>query len=239
MKIEVLYPEVANLYGELGNIRYLKQSMPEAEIVETALNERPQFLDEKNGVDFVYMGTMTESAQELVRDTMEGYRAELEAAIERGQHILVTGNALEIFGDHVHDIENGDTKFMGMFPFHTTRDLMHRYNSLYIGDYEGIKVVGYKSQFTQSYADGELLPLFQTIRGCGLNPDIMEEGFRYKNFMATYIIGPLFVLNPLLMVRLMEEAGAEDVHPAFEKAAMDAYKKRCAEYSEPNRGFIY
>ena len=32
MKVEVLYPEVANLYGELGNIRYIQLSVPGAEI---------------------------------------------------------------------------------------------------------------------------------------------------------------------------------------------------------------
>ncbi len=239
MKAEVLYPEVANLYGELGNIRYLKMSVPDIEIIETALNERPRFLDEENQIDLVYMGTMTESAQIVVRDTMNEYLPELKAAIERGQRMLFTGNATELLGTKVHDKENGDTEFLNLFPFHTERDLMHRYNSLYIGKYEDISIVGYKSQFTQSYPDGELQPLFQTVRGCGLNPDIMEEGIHYNNLMATYIIGPLFVLNPKFMVRLLEEAGLKDVHPAFEKAAMEAYEERLAEYSEPDRGFIY
>lgn len=239
MKVEVLYPEVANLYGELGNIRYLQLSVPDAEITETSLNERPKFLDAENGIDLVYMGTMTESAQIVVRDTMQGYLEDLKTAIERGQRILVTGNALEIFGSCVHDVENGDTEFLNLFPFHTERDLMHRYNSLYIGKYDDLSIVGYKSQFTQSYPDGKLEPLFQTVRGCGLNPDIMEEGIRYKNFMATYIIGPLFVLNPKFMVRVLEEAGMKDVHPAYEKAALEAYEERLAEYSEPDRGFIY
>lgn len=28
MKIEVLFPEICNLYGELGNIKFLKKSYP-------------------------------------------------------------------------------------------------------------------------------------------------------------------------------------------------------------------
>ncbi len=239
MKIEVLYPEVANLYGELGNIKYLQLSVPDAEIIETALNERPRFLDEDSHIDLVYMGTMTESAQIVVRDVMKEFLPELKQAIERGQRMLITGNALEIFGTRVHDVETGDTEFLDILPFHTERDLMHRYNSLYIGKYEDISIVGYKSQFTHSYADGKFEPLFQTVRGCGLNPDVMEEGIHYKNFMATYIIGPIFVLNPKFMVRVLEEAGGKDIHPAYEKAAMEAYEERLAEYSEPDRGFIY
>ena len=51
MKIEVLYPEICNLYGDLGNIRYLQKSCPELEVVETDLKSRPAFLD--GGVDLV------------------------------------------------------------------------------------------------------------------------------------------------------------------------------------------
>ena len=36
MKIEVLYPEIANLYGDLENIDYLKKSYPEIEIKRRA-----------------------------------------------------------------------------------------------------------------------------------------------------------------------------------------------------------
>ena len=66
MKIEVLYPEVANLYGDLENLTYLKKSCPEIEIVETHLTDEPLFVSEKP--DLVYMGTMTESAQLLVSE---------------------------------------------------------------------------------------------------------------------------------------------------------------------------
>ena len=65
MKIEVLFPEICNLYGELGNIRYLKKSCPDIEVVETAINDRPLLVSEVP--DLIYMGTMTESALELIR----------------------------------------------------------------------------------------------------------------------------------------------------------------------------
>lgn len=39
MKIEVLYPEICNLYGDLFNVKYLSECLPEAEIVYTGLKE--------------------------------------------------------------------------------------------------------------------------------------------------------------------------------------------------------
>ena len=64
MKIEVLYPEIANLYGDLENVTYLQKSNPEIEVVETHLTDVPLFVREKPAL--VYMGTMTERAQLLV-----------------------------------------------------------------------------------------------------------------------------------------------------------------------------
>ena len=34
MKIEVLFPEICNLCGDLMNVRYLQQSCPEIEVID-------------------------------------------------------------------------------------------------------------------------------------------------------------------------------------------------------------
>ena len=68
MKIEVLYPEICNLYGDLANIRYLKLCLPQAQIIKTSLQSRPAFLDED--VDLVYMGTTTENGQVLALEQL-------------------------------------------------------------------------------------------------------------------------------------------------------------------------
>ena len=74
MKIEVLFPEICNLYGELENIGYLRKSMPDIEVTETAVTEEPFFASEKP--DLIYMGTMTESAQLLVIEKLLKYKTE-------------------------------------------------------------------------------------------------------------------------------------------------------------------
>ena len=37
MKVEILFPEVGNLCGDLMNIRYLRQCCPELEVLEKEL----------------------------------------------------------------------------------------------------------------------------------------------------------------------------------------------------------
>ena len=79
MKIEVLYPEICNLYGDLGNIRYLQKSRPELEVVETDLKSRPAFLD--GGVDLVYVGSATERGLQLLVEALTPYLDEIEWVI--------------------------------------------------------------------------------------------------------------------------------------------------------------
>ena len=66
-----------------------------------------------------------------------------------------------------------------------------------------------------------------------------EEGIRVNNFMATYVIGPILVLNPPFAKYLLEKCGADSSDLAFEEAAMEAYDARVREYSDPSTGFYY
>ena len=238
MTIEVLYPEVCNLYGDLANVEYLARSAG-AETVNTSLKETPGFIN--GNVDLVYMGGTTERGQELVRDAFAPYLDALRERTESGGVTLLSGNSLEIFGQFIEDDEGRKIPMLGYFPIRSGRRLLNRYNSLYLGRLEDMTVVAFKSQFGHSYPlGGEApAPLFETVRGAGLNPGMTGEGIRMGNLMATYLIGPLTVLNPPFARYLLKLLGVEDPTLAFEKEAVEAYEARVAEFSDPKRGFTY
>ena len=63
IKIEALYTEACNLYGDRFNVTYLEKSLQgQAEFIYTSLNETPRFVTED--VDMIYMGAMPEKEQE-------------------------------------------------------------------------------------------------------------------------------------------------------------------------------
>ena len=95
MKVEVLYPEVCNLYGDLMNIEYLKRSAGDIEIIDTSLKSVPYFAGHDD-VSLIYMGTMTERSQELVLKALSPYKERIVSLIDAGQLFLITGNALEL-----------------------------------------------------------------------------------------------------------------------------------------------
>ena len=235
MKIEVLYPELCNLYGDLMNVEYLARSAG-AEVVRTSLKETPRFAGED--IALVYMGGTTERGQELARDAFAPHLEALQKRTEAGDLTLITGNALEIFGEYIEDEDGTRTPMLGLFQTHADRHYMNRYNSLYLGKFGDINIVGFKSQFGHSYGDNGT-GIFETVRGAGLNPDVKPEGFRVNNLMATYRLGPLVVLNPPFAKELLKLMGVQEPTLAHEDAAMDVYNTRLKEFSEPERGFIY
>ena len=236
MKIEVLYPELCNLYGDLMNAEYLSRSCG-AEIVNTSLNDVPAFTKD-NDIALVYMGTTTERGQCLVRDRLAPHMDALARRTENGGVTLITGNALEIFGEYIENEDGSREPMLGMFPIHSDRHMMNRYNSLYWGRLGEMDIVGFKSQFGHSYGENSG-GLFETVRGAGLNPDVKAEGLRRGNFMATYVIGPLVILNPPFARYLLKLMGVAEPKLEFEEAAVEVYETRRREFAQPDRGYIY
>ena len=72
LKIEILFPEFCNLYGDISNMKYLKKCLPNATFIETAFDEEQTFTKEK--VNFIYLGPMTENMQEKVIKKLKPYK---------------------------------------------------------------------------------------------------------------------------------------------------------------------
>lgn len=230
--IEMLFPEVANLYGDLFNAKYLQKCLEasgcEVTLIEDELSKEPAFVKEKP--DFIYMGPMTEHAEEIVIQKLQPYTERLKSLIKENVCFLMTGNAIEIFEERI-DCEDGESiRGLNLYPLHAARKMFDRYNSLFLGTMDHMKIVGFKSQFSQSYGENEGVELFQAERGDGIHPGSILEGIHDHNFMATYLLGPILVLNPDFTLYLMRLLGVEEAKLCFEKEARNAYELRLAEF---------
>lgn len=234
MTIEVLYPELCNLYGDSANVRYLKACVPEAEIVYTDNRSQPRFVTEK--VDLLYLGSMSEPSQVLAVRRLLPYVERLEEIIHQGTVVLCTGNATELLGLYIEDPDGHSEDMLGLYKFYAKRDMDHRHNSMFLGDFGQIPIVGAKSQFSFLY--GEFPGDFIRVKGgYGNNPEDGNEGFRDRNLFATYLLGPFLVLNPLFTKHLLGLLGV-DRPLAFEKEVMEAYAFRKEHLEEPGVKFL-
>jgi len=201
-KVEVLYKEYANLYGDTGNIRYLEQIVKNIKIVYTNLNETPKFLTEK--INLVYLGPMTEGQQEEVVKILLPKKKQIKKQIEDNTAILTTGNSIEIFGKYIEKLDKKKIKCLEIFDVFSKRVERLRHNDLVMGTTkDNIKIVGFKNQMSHLYG-GDQNHFLNLSFGCGRNKEELKEGIRYKNFIGTYVIGPILPLNPEFAISLVE-----------------------------------
>lgn len=230
LKIEVLFPEFCNLYGDISNIKYLKKCLPNAKFYETAFDEELIFIKEK--VNFIYLGPMTEKMQEKVINKLKPYKERIKELIDENVVFLVTGNAIEIFGKYIENEDGTKIEALDIFDIYAKRDMLHRHNSIFIGNWEDIKVVGFKSQFTFAYGNNENDYFAKVEKGIGLNKESKLEGIQKNNFIGTYLLGPILILNPMFTKKIIEKMGIEDVKVAFEEDTIAAYNQRLNEFEK-------
>lgn len=230
MTIEFLFPEVCSLFGDTGNIEFIKRTFHDEKIIETRLNDEPFFVS--NYVDFVYIGSMTESTQEQVINRLFPHKERLLRLIDSGTHFLATGNSVDIFGEFIVDDEK-KIPALGLFPFISKRFMMNRYSGLVSGKFDGIEIVGFRAQFAMHYTgepDNYGGFFIETDVGFGINQESKHEGFRKNNFIATTILGPLLVLNPLFSKRLFAEIAGKEIALPYEDKLIAAYERRLDDY---------
>lgn len=226
MKIEILFPEFCNLFGDMYNMKYLKMCLPDAEFIETALDEKPKFVDED--VNLIYLGPMTEKTQEKVISKLKVYKPRIEELIEKNVVFLFTGNAIEVLGKYIENEDGSKIEGIGIFDVYAKRNMMSRHNSYMVGKYEDIEVVGFKSQFTMMYGDNSSNCFLEVEKGIGINKESKYEGIKKNNFIGTYLIGPILILNPLFTKKVMEMLGVEK-EPALYNDTLEAYNVRLKE----------
>ena len=187
MKIEILFPEFCNLYGDISNIKYLKKCLSNQKVkyIETSFDMEPSFVTQD--INFIYLGPMTENRQEKVIKKLMPYKKRIEELIEKNIVFLFTGNALEILGKYIENEDGIKIKALGIFDVYAKRNMMHRHNSLFIGEYNNIKIVGFKSQFTMMYGNNTDNYFLKVEKGIGINKESKLEGINKNNlFNRTY-----------------------------------------------------
>lgn len=195
IKIAHLYYDLMNLYGENGNVRALKRFIErqdiKCDIHFLTIGDDIDF----NNYDIFYMGMGTEKSEMLVLEDIKKYSEDIKYAIDKGKYFLITGNSMELFGTHIVNNQKETIKALNIFPYYTVHENIRIVGSAVfktrlIKD----KVIGFQNRAGVIYGIDK--PLFKVIDGTGALPNVSKEGYLYKNFYATYLLGPLYIRNP-------------------------------------------
>lgn len=202
IRIAYLYYDLLNLYGENGNIKILKSQLESIDV-----NVVVNFLtidDELNfaNYDFVYIGAGTENNQKIALKHLLKYKDDIKSYIKEGKFFLATGNSIEFFGQYILGADN-KIETLDIFPYYTVISKKRKFaDALFKSNSE--LYIGFQNQY--GILKDNNYPWFTVIKGIN-NDNSNNEGVLYKNFYATYLIGPIFVRNPhflkLIIKRLL------------------------------------
>lgn len=199
-----LYPDLLNVYGDVGNILILKYRAEKrgikVNIHNISLNDD---FDHEN-TDILFFGGGQDFEQSIVstdlktkkRDALKEYieNEKVAIAICGGYQLLgnyyMTPNGEKIEGLGILDIytESGSNRFIG-----NTVIYNEDFNETY---------VGFENHSGRTFINN-LKPLGKCINGFGNNGEDNYEGCIYKNTFCTYFHGSLLSKNPELADRLL------------------------------------
>lgn len=202
-----LYPDLLNVYGDVGNILILKDRAQKRDINVNIINISINDEFNPEEMDIVFFGGGQDYEQSIVsRDLMESKKENLSKYIELGKvliaicggyqllgkyYIAPNGEKLEGLGILNIYTEGGQKRFIGNTIIHN-----ESFNETY---------VGFENHSGRTYIN-DLNPLGKCIHGYGNNGEDGFEGCIYKNTYCTYFHGSLLSKNPELADRFLETA---------------------------------
>lgn len=202
-----LYPDLLNVYGDVGNIKILEHR---AKARGITVNIKNISLDDEfnaDEMDIVFFGGGQDYEQSIVStDLKDNKREELKKYIENGKVLIAICGGYQLLGKY-YMAANGE-KINGL-------DILNIYTDSgeerFIGDTVILNeetnetYVGFENHSGRTHIN-DLKPLGKCIVGFGNNGQDGYEGCIYKNTYCTYFHGCLLAKNPELADRLLKTA---------------------------------
>lgn len=202
-----LYPDLLNVYGDVGNILILKHRAEargiKVNIINISLNDK---FDAEN-TDILFFGGGQDFEQSIVSDDLKTIKKpSLQEYIENEKVVIAICGGYQLLGKYymapngekieglgILDIytEGGENRFIG-----NTVIYNEEFNETY---------VGFENHSGRTYING-LKPLGKCLHGYGNNGEDGYEGCIYKNAYCSYFHGSLLSKNPELADRFLDIA---------------------------------
>lgn len=226
IKIAHLYYDIMNLYGENGNIRFLKKKFE-----DQGINAEVYFLSMEDEIDFskydfYYIGSGTDNNKKIVLDNLKKYRNNIKDAIYSNKYFLITGNAIDMFGKTINTVDSKEIEALDIFNYITTEEEFRIIDDQYFQcNLIDEKIIGFQNRASvmSKYSNN----LFTVIKGVGSAPNIDTEGILYNNFYGTYLVGPLLVRNPFftdyIVEKMCKERNFKYIKPNCDDYSYKAY----------------
>lgn len=219
-----LYPDLLDLYGDWGNLLLLRNRLEgmgiSVEIIQNSLDDIPDF----SAADLIYIGPGKDHYLQLAAGHLITYKKQIRDAVENHRVFLVTGNARLLFGKQFYTCDNRLIHGLNLFSYTGALQQQVSAGDIYAKTAHFLpqKSYGFLNR-TAFLTDNSGPYLFEILEGDCLGEPVFE-GTHYKNFYATWLLGPVLVKNPHLARELLLLLAGKDFIPyddSLERLALD------------------
>lgn len=193
LKILYLYPDILDLYGDIGNIKILKYRLEQrgikAIIDNYSINdEKPDF----ESYDIIFAGGGADNEQQILSEDLIKYKEEIKLAKEKGVFLLLICGAYQLFGKYYKGVEGNIIPGLEIFNYYTKanqnrsqRCIGNIVIDVSLNNNIKTKVIGFENHGGQTY---EINNSFgKVLYGNGNKFGDECEGYMEKNVIATYL----------------------------------------------------
>ena len=230
-----LYPDLLNLYGDLGNISALEKRLIwrgfDVTIKKCTIQE-PKI--DISSADIIYLGGGSDREQEIVCQELLKYKAEILDYVENDGVLIATCGGYNMLCKY-YEANNSRVEGLGILDIETKTNEKRLIGDIML-EFDGIEtpVIGFENH-AGIIEIGDYKPFGKVVSGFGNNLVDDTEGIIYKNLFATNLHGPLFPKNPklcdyILSIALKKKYSDFDalsyLDDALENQANEYMKKR-------------
>ncbi len=229
-----LYYDLLNLYGENANTRCIEHMLKlndiKVNVEYKSLNEKIDF----KKYDLVYISQGSEDNLLVALNDIKKYKKELKEYIENENYLLLTGNAMDLFGKSINTNEE-EIEALNIFDYKTEFISKSTFENASVDRIVGQiygetklikeKIIGFQNRCDLNY--GIKTPLFKLDKKYSNDLKSENEGFTYKNVYATHVIGPLLIRNPYFTDYILENLCKKKKikYTKSDELSIKAYKK--------------
>jgi CobQ-like glutamine amidotransferase family enzyme len=208
LNIYHMYPDILNLYGDIGNVICLKKRCEwrgiSANIVNFGMdNETHDF----NEGDIFFIGGGSDRGQNIVYSDFLEYKEEFKDMIENNGVVLAICGGYQFLGKKYIDNDGKEIPGLGIFNYSTVSGEGRLIGNIIIENQLNLSpktIVGFENHGGRTYSNYDPLGLVKS--GSGNNGEDGKEGLVYKNCIGTYLHGPILPKNPHLADHLILKA---------------------------------
>lgn len=203
IKILYLYPDILDLYGDIGNIKILKYRMEKrgiSVIIDTYSigDKAPDF----SSYDIVFSGGGADNEQKILSEDLIKYKDDIKKAIDGGVFFLLICGSYQLFGKYYKGVDGVTIPGLEVFDYYT--EAIEDRSKRCIGNIvietelngEKTKVIGFENHGGQTFNISETFGTVLYGNGNGNKFGDLNEGFIMNNVIGTYLHGPLLSKNP-------------------------------------------